>query len=343
MIFIKFLIFLVVFLYFSVLFLIVYGSRYRNPYRLYMVFGKKGSGKTTLITKLALRHIKKGWKVYSTVPVPGTYLFDANDIGKITFDRDSVLFLDEGGILFDNRNYKNFRTDTRDWFKYQRHYRVKVYIFSQAFDIDVKLRNLTDYMYLTTNFFNVLSIARRVQRSIVIVHPSGEAESRIADDLNFTPWIFAPFGGLYVTWIPKYIKYFDSFAAPELAPGEFQYCDYPADFEERFLSFKVDNWIHQRVDAAMSALCDAYFWLRCKVYPFRDVDGKPITLSGSSAGGPPGDGTNPDAESVHAKRLQAFQKLTTPNFLKPYTDTADGSEEQQILVPQTTKGEKENE
>ena len=32
---------------------------YRNPYKLYMVFGKKGSGKTTLMTKLAIQYQKK--------------------------------------------------------------------------------------------------------------------------------------------------------------------------------------------------------------------------------------------------------------------------------------------
>ena len=37
---------------------------YRNPYKLYMVFGKKGSGKTTLMTKLAIQYQKKGWDVY---------------------------------------------------------------------------------------------------------------------------------------------------------------------------------------------------------------------------------------------------------------------------------------
>ena len=31
---------------------------YRNPYKLYMVFGKKGSGKTTLMTKLAIQYQK---------------------------------------------------------------------------------------------------------------------------------------------------------------------------------------------------------------------------------------------------------------------------------------------
>lgn len=132
----RFLIGLTVFAYFVVLALIVYGMRYSNPYRLIMVFGKKGSGKTTLIAKLTVKYLRRGWKVYSTVPIPGALLFNAQDIGKIMFDENTVMFIDEGGMLFDNRNFKSFREDTRDWFKLQRHYRVKVFIFSQAFDIE---------------------------------------------------------------------------------------------------------------------------------------------------------------------------------------------------------------
>ena len=123
---IKFLIWSLIAIYFVVLFLILYGVKYANPYRLIMVFGKKGSGKTTLIAKLTVKYLRRGWKVYSTVPIPGALLFNAKDIGKVMFDANTVMFIDEGGILFDNRNFKAFREDTRDWFKLQRHYRVKV-------------------------------------------------------------------------------------------------------------------------------------------------------------------------------------------------------------------------
>ena len=43
---------------------------YVNPYKLIMIFGKKGSGKTTTLTKIAISDIKKGKKVYSTVKIP---------------------------------------------------------------------------------------------------------------------------------------------------------------------------------------------------------------------------------------------------------------------------------
>ena len=58
---------------------------YRNPYKLYMVFGNKGSGKTTLMTKLALQYKKKGWNVYCDREIPGCYLFKTEDFGKYAF------------------------------------------------------------------------------------------------------------------------------------------------------------------------------------------------------------------------------------------------------------------
>lgn len=220
--------------------LLCYAWAYRNPYRLIMVFGKKGSGKTTMIVKLTQKYLKRGIKVYSTVPVPGAYLFDVNKIGVAGFDPESVIFIDEVGMIWDNRNFKNFRTDVRDYFKLQRHYRHTVYLFSQSFDVDIKLRNLTDSMYLTKTYFNVISIARRINRSLTIVHPSGEGESRIADDLDFAPllafWTFP----IRITWVPAWTRYFDSFEAPSLGSLDCTLCSYPDDFD--FRPFYKRKW-----------------------------------------------------------------------------------------------------
>lgn len=245
---------------FLFLLLLVYAWRYRNPYRLIMVFGKKGSGKTTLIAKLTHKYLKCGVKVYSTVPIPGAYLFDVKKIGFADFDAGSVIFIDEVGMIWDNRNFKNFLTEVRDYFKLQRHYKHTVYLFSQSFDVDLKLRNLTDSMYLTKTYFNVISIARRVNRSITIVHPSGEGESRIADDLDFAPllafWSFP----IRITWIPAWVRYFDSFDVPELGPLDTVLCPYPDDFDFR-------PWYQRKFSALCSLIRAAFrrFWLKFKV------------------------------------------------------------------------------
>ena len=59
-----------------ILFIGYHVIKYRNPYKLYMVFGRKGSGKTTLMNKLAQQYLKKGWSVYSNSDIPGCYQFD---------------------------------------------------------------------------------------------------------------------------------------------------------------------------------------------------------------------------------------------------------------------------
>lgn len=189
---------------------IYYFIKFRNPYKLIMIFGKKGSGKTTLITKLAYKYRKSGRPVYATIDTPFSQYFDVQKIGQYTFPDESVIFIDEVGMIWDNRNFKQFRTDVRDYFKLQRHYRNTVYLFSQSFDVDVKLRNLTDHMYLVKCYFGFISIARKIKRNIVLVEPTGESESRIADNLEFTSILTWLFDGAIFTFIPRWVKYFDS-------------------------------------------------------------------------------------------------------------------------------------
>lgn len=241
--------------------LLCFAWAYRNPYKLIMVFGKKGSGKTTLIAKLTYRYLKKGVPVYSTVPIPGAYFFDVKEIGFSMFPENCVIFIDEVGMIWDNRNFKNFMTEVRDYFKLQRHYKNTVYLFSQSFDVDIKLRNLTDSMYLVRTYFNVISVARRVDRNITIVHPSGEGESRIADDLNFAPLLALWTRPVRLTWIPTWVKYFDSFEVPELRPSECVLCEFPIDFEERTYKYKAVNWLCCKRDDFLSALAHFYFRL----------------------------------------------------------------------------------
>lgn len=223
----------------AITFCVIMARKYRNPYKLIMVFGKKGSGKTTFLSKTAYQYIRKGRPVYSTVYVPGTNLFDVQKVGLMSFPPESVIFIDEVGMIWDNRNFKAFRTDVRDYFKLQRHYHHTVYLFSQTFDVDIKLRNLTDAMYLVTCKMGFLSIARRIKRDIVLVQPTGESESRIADSLEFEPVILSLFGAktIQFTYIPRWVKLFDSFEAPELQPNESIYQDIP-DHLKKFYKVK---------------------------------------------------------------------------------------------------------
>lgn len=199
--------------------------RYLNPYKLTMVFGKKGSGKSTLLTKMALKYLKLGYRVYTTESIPGTYLITPEDIGSAEFPPRSVLLIDEAGMKWDNRNFKNFDAKVRDWFKLQRHRKLIVWLFSQTFDVDKKIRDLTDDMYLVEKKFRVFSYAKRILKRTVLVQSktSAQGESKITEDLVFDYFLLFMFGSRRFTFIPKYVGMFDSFVADPLEDRDFEY------------------------------------------------------------------------------------------------------------------------
>lgn len=213
--------------FFLILFGIVFHlctKKYINPYKLYMVFGKKGSGKSTLMTRLAVQYVKRGWTVYCTEPlsVDGVRKFDVSWVGKRSFDSNSLVLIDEVGMVWDNRDFTKFPKEVRDWFKLQRHYQCKVYLFSQAFDIDKKLRDLTDGLYLCSTKLRVFSWAKRIHRTVVLTESESDRESRISENLEFDTVLSWPFGGRILTFIPRYAKYFDSHCVPKLDPLPYQ-------------------------------------------------------------------------------------------------------------------------
>ena len=226
--------------------------KYVNPYKLIMIFGKKGSGKSTTLTKLALQHIKKGWTVYSTELIPGTYYIKPSQIGfyqledynYVPFNPDKykgfikwirvkindlfphkpkvLLLVDEVGMIWDNRDFKNFKTEVRNFFKLQRHYHCKCILFSQTFDIDKKLRDLTDAMYLVTNFGRVFCYGKKIRKYITIKESLNDNASTLSEGMEFEPfWLFW-LGTRTLTYIPAWSKYFNSFVAPELEFMEYE-------------------------------------------------------------------------------------------------------------------------
>lgn len=175
---------------------------------------EKGSGKTTFLTKTAIKEIKKGHIVYSTIYIPGTRMFKVDDIGQFTFPPDSVVLIDEVGMIWDNRDFKNFKSNVRDYFKFQRQYKNKVYLFSQTFDVDIKLRNLTDEMYLLKNVCRVWSVARKINKNITIQEGRDGAPSTLADNYEFAP-IFSH-NWIQFTFIPRWVEFFKSYDPKKL-------------------------------------------------------------------------------------------------------------------------------
>lgn len=206
------LIFLIVL--FALLTVFVFFSRkLHNPYELIFLFGKKGSGKSTLLVKMMIQAQKKGYQVYTNMRecnLPGLVYINTEDLGFYRPRENAFVCLDEVGLLYDARKFKSFRDEWRDFYKFQRKYKCIVVMASQVWDVDLKVRSLTDRMYLCRRI-GPFSFARRIKRSFTITEPTSEGESRIADSLRL--------GSIFeskVTWIPRYTRVFDSFDAPAL-------------------------------------------------------------------------------------------------------------------------------
>lgn len=188
---------------------------YVNPYKLIFVFGKKGSGKSTLLTKLAIRYSRRKWSVFTTENIPGTNnISDPRLIFSMNFPPKSCIFIDEVSLIWDNRDFKNMDKRVIEWFRYQRHHKCRVYFFSQTFDIDKKLRDLADDMFLVNKYFRVFVVAKHIVRKPVVVHPSPDAPARIDDDMVVDSPLFWLFGGRISAFIPYWAKFFDSHKLP---------------------------------------------------------------------------------------------------------------------------------
>lgn len=213
--------------------------RYRNIYTLNYFFGKKGAGKSLLMVSYMLKYMRKGYTIYSDIPalnIPGIRQIKASDLDKFRPTENSVVFLDEVGITFDNRKFKTFSDGARDFFKFQRKYKCIFFMNSQSFDVDKKIRDLVDKYYLIQSFGNVICLCRPIKRKVALVEASSQGESRVADNLKF-----APFWEWKLLYMPQYFKYFDSFEAPyrEIIP----YDEIPGDFISENILHKIKKGI----------------------------------------------------------------------------------------------------
>lgn len=131
-------------------------------------FGVPGSGKTTFAAWLARRDLRRSGKVWSNVPLTGTFKLDVHkDIGRYLIEKGRVI-IDEAGLDYNNRKFNTLSIEEIEFFKYHRHYSTAVDVFSQSHeDFDVTLRRLAQAYYVVTKslipwFVTIRAIGRRV-------------------------------------------------------------------------------------------------------------------------------------------------------------------------------------
>lgn len=201
-------------------------------------FGLPGSGKTTFLTMIAQKELRKialGKSKYEYVLTnfycEGTYRVDyMDDLGKKKLT-NCLILLDEITLDADSRDFKFFPKEKRLFFVLHRHFNCDIIYFTQQWDaVDKKIRNLTsDLFYVKKAFSNVngllfkpfqcFSVARRIFRTIDI----NEYTKEIVSGYRF-PTTFERFFGRTKQFCfrPKWYKYFDSWEIPVGLP-EFEF------------------------------------------------------------------------------------------------------------------------
>lgn len=204
-----------------------------NHYKMYGIFGKPGSGKSTMLTKIAYQHAQRGWEVYTNDPsisaienikyfddlkfkrgewIPDGHKGHKNEYGEINEEnRKIVLIIDEIGSLYNNREFKtNLNEKTLRFWAEHRHRNVKIYYGSQSYkDMDLKIRQKTDILYIIKRgFFKNFSVAKPILIDFDIhnndqgENTGGQIIEKYAYDIIFF-WKFI--------YLKKWIKKFDSY------------------------------------------------------------------------------------------------------------------------------------
>lgn len=189
----------------------------RRPYKFEIYIGKPRTGKTTMMTKQAILNNKRGGITYCNVDInaPGTRIFAADDISlQRHFEPNSLILIDEPNLYWDNRTFKDKnRKDVIEWFRLYGHNKVNIKMYTQTLDVDKKLRYLASDVYICKKLLGTIVVSRKLKKQITIKESAVDAESQIVDELDYVPIWFT--GSLRLTFIPKWTKYFDSFAMPE--------------------------------------------------------------------------------------------------------------------------------
>lgn len=177
-----------------------------------LYFGVPGAGKTTWASYLAHKAMKQGRPVFSNVYIKGAYAYDKSDLGVNAIE-NALVIVDEAGLEFDNR--KMSMTDEEIYFfKFHRHYQNDVVFFSQGLDVDIKIRKLSQNVYLLTPSLLPGFIRRKTIDRKVGIDDNGQ----IIDVYSFRSPLM---GGLKLIFAPKFRKYFDTLSRKTLHPKVF--------------------------------------------------------------------------------------------------------------------------
>jgi len=189
----------------------VVGRMLSVQYKIHVYFGLTGSGKTTVAAAMMYKLHKKNLKLIKKGRVPvniytnirtafPTIQITKNDLidGKLT---DGVLFLDEGSLMFNNRQFKTFSDANQTFFRYHRKSRLHINVFSQSFDdTDKVIRSLAHQYFIVQKFLIWWCAVRAVHCRIWI----DDISKQIITEYMKPPWLLFAKKYFWPSWSIKF-------------------------------------------------------------------------------------------------------------------------------------------
>ena len=178
-----------------------------------LCFGSPRAGKSTYIAHLAYKNYGKR-PVYCNFDCAYSYKFSLSQLGYVQFPPGSLILIDEAGIEYNNRNYKDFPKHVIEFLKLHGHYKVDIMFFSQSWeDVDITIRRLAVNLYYLRKL-GPWTLIRHVNSYVLI----DKQTHQIVDGFRFEPlWMFLFFcRPLKIIFRPFYYHMFDSYEAPPL-------------------------------------------------------------------------------------------------------------------------------
>lgn len=107
--------------------------------------GLPGQGKTYQMTRVALKHMKKGIPVYANYNLQGSTKW--NQVEELFEVKEATILIDEAGLVAPAGFWKAIPFDVMAHWRQHRHKRINVYFTAQDLqDIAVPLRRVTQYV-----------------------------------------------------------------------------------------------------------------------------------------------------------------------------------------------------
>ncbi|MGO0063940.1 zonular occludens toxin domain-containing protein (plasmid) [Brevibacillus fluminis] len=106
--------------------------------------GLPGQGKTYLMTRLAMKKMRKGRKVYANYPLKGAERW--TQVTELFNVRDAVILIDEAGLVAPAGFWKDIPFEVMAHWRQHRHKGVDLWYTAQSLkDVAVPLRRVTQF------------------------------------------------------------------------------------------------------------------------------------------------------------------------------------------------------